>query len=509
MAVDHLKSVILSLSEEEKKEFRVFAQRQRSKENRRDIALFDIISKEPEKKPRQIITELYGKENREAYNMLRKRLIKQLMDFILLKRLEEDQTAESKVMGMLSLAQHLFSRDLKKIGWSYLLKAENLATKSELIDLLDNVYNLQIEHWHPDFAPAIETIVTKVENNNDQAKEDERVSILSTRIRFLLHQHKTGVLKGSLNEHIDLMFRETGIVSTFSKRPKHLLKVLAIIRSGVLAEKEFYRFEPIIIEQYERVLSEGGFNKRNLRVKSELLYMIAHVLYRNRNFTGCLEYLEEFKDSIESHVHSSRNKFYPRYVLLYSSAKSYLGQNRKSIDLIEDYLSEYESRISVNFTLDLKLNLTVYYFQNEEYYKANRVLMSIQHSDKWCEKKMGKEWVLRKSLVDAINQYERENFEIALSRMNAIERSFSSLLATPMYSRVKTFVGLIRYYINYPEKVATQEFYDKVYSEIERLPTDREDLLAMAFFCWLKAKMKKASYYEVLVETVNDVTLKG
>lgn len=78
-----------------------------------------------------------------------------------------------------------------------------------------------------------------------------------------------------------------------------------------------------------------------------------------------------------------------------------------------------------------------------------------------------------------------------------------------MYSRVKTFVGLIRYYINYPEKVATQEFYDKVYSEIERLPTDREDLLAMAFFCWLKAKMKKASYYEVLVETVNDVTLKG
>ena len=82
MAVDHLKSVILSLSEEEKKEFRVFAQRQRSKENRRDIALFDIISKEPEKKPRQIITELYGKENREAYNMLRKRLIKQLMDFI-------------------------------------------------------------------------------------------------------------------------------------------------------------------------------------------------------------------------------------------------------------------------------------------------------------------------------------------------------------------------------------------------------------------------------------------
>ena len=72
MAVDQLKSVVLSLNEEEKKEFRVFAQRQRSKDKRRDLELFEIIIADPEKKPRLIIQELYGKENREAYNMLRK-----------------------------------------------------------------------------------------------------------------------------------------------------------------------------------------------------------------------------------------------------------------------------------------------------------------------------------------------------------------------------------------------------------------------------------------------------
>jgi hypothetical protein len=509
MAVDQLKSVILSLNEEEKKEFRVFAQRQRSKTRRRDLELFDIIVDDPEKKPRLIINQLYGSENREAYNMLRKRLIRQLTDFVTLKRMDEDETDSSKVMSMLSLSQHLFSRNLHKIGWSYLVKSESLAEKSELFDLLDNVYNLQIEQWHPEFAPNIDQIVERLRNNRTLAAEDEDVNILTTKIKHLLYKHKTGVLDGYLSAHIMVLFNESGVTETFSKRPKHLLKVLSILRIGALADKDFHRFEPIIIEQYNLINENGGFDKRNMQVKIELLYMISHVLYRNRDFRGCLVYLIELKKSIDSQLKSFRDKYYPRYMLLYASAKSYLGFNSESIQLIENYLSEEESRISVKYVLDLKLNLSVYYFQNEDFYKANRILMEIHHSDKWCEKKMGKEWVLRKNVVDVINQYERENHEIALSRIKSIERSFSILLETIMYARVKPFLGFIKYMINYPEEVATSEFFQKVDDTLERLPTDREDLLAMAFYCWLKAKMQKEQYYKVLVETVNDITLKG
>ncbi|MFT7611517.1 MAG: hypothetical protein ACI9J3_000462, partial [Parvicellaceae bacterium] len=347
MAVDQLKSVILSLNEEEKKEFRVFAQRQRSKTRRRDLELFDIIVDDPEKKPRLIINQLYGSENREAYNMLRKRLIRQLTDFVTLKRMDEDETDSSKVMSMLSLSQHLFSRNLHKIGWSYLVKSESLAEKSELFDLLDNVYNLQIEQWHPEFAPNIDQIVERLRNNRTLAAEDEDVNILTTKIKHLLYKHKTGVLDGYLSAHIMVLFNESGVTETFSKRPKHLLKVLSILRIGALADKDFHRFEPIIIEQYNLINENGGFDKRNMQVKIELLYMISHVLYRNRDFRGCLVYLIELKKSIDSQLKSFRDKYYPRYMLLYASAKSYLGFNSESIQLIENYLSEEESRISV------------------------------------------------------------------------------------------------------------------------------------------------------------------
>ena len=509
MAVDQLKSVIISLTEDEKKEFRVFTQRQRSKDKRRDLELFEIIAEYPEKKPKDIIHELYNSENREAYNMLRKRLIKQLIDFVALKRMDEDETAAAKVMGMLSLSQHLFSRDLPQIGWSYLKKSEDLAYKSELHDLMDNIFNLQIEQWHPEFAPDIETIVHKLEENGRQAKQDEKVNVLAARIRYLLHKHKTGSLDEDLSVSIRKLFYDTGISHTFSKKPNHLLKILSIIRIGVLVEKDFSRFEPMIIEEFEKVENDGGFTKRNVQIRIELLYMIAHVLYRNRNFERCLKYLQELKKAISSQNKSLIGKFYPKYILLYASAKSYLGFNQESVKLIEGYILNFENRLSKRYILDLKLNLTVFYFQNQEYYKANQVLLTIHHSDKWCEKKMGKEWMLRKNLVDVINQYERENYEIALSRLNGIERSFSKLLSTTMYSRVKTFIGLIKYLINYPEEVATESFFQKVDDKIERLPTDQEDLLAMAFYCWLKAKMQKQPYYQVLVQTVNDSTLKG
>ena len=58
MAVDQLKSVIISLTDDEKEEFRVFTQRQRSKDKRRDLELFEIIAEYPEKKPKDIIHEL-------------------------------------------------------------------------------------------------------------------------------------------------------------------------------------------------------------------------------------------------------------------------------------------------------------------------------------------------------------------------------------------------------------------------------------------------------------------
>lgn len=59
--------------------------------------------------------------------------------------MEEDTTASAPIMGMLALAGYLFEVRLDKLAWSYLRKAEKLAQSSEQYDLLNTIYNQQIE----------------------------------------------------------------------------------------------------------------------------------------------------------------------------------------------------------------------------------------------------------------------------------------------------------------------------------------------------------------------------
>ena len=62
----------------------------------------------------------------------------------------------------------------------------------------------------------------------------------------------------------------------------------------------------------------------------------------------------------------------------------------------------------------------------------------------------------------------------------------------------------IRAVIEKPEVVASAEFSSHVDETITRLPGDQEDIQAMTFYCWLKSKMLRMDYYEVLIATIRE-----
>ena len=65
-------------------------------------------------------------------------------------------------------------------------------------------------------------------------------------------------------------------------------------------------------------------------------------------------------------------------------------------------------------------------------------------------------------------------------------------------------MGFIRELISDPNAISKPEFAKKVDEANLALPGDREDIQAITFFCWLKSKMVKRPYYEVLLEIVKD-----
>ncbi|MCI5054595.1 MAG: hypothetical protein MRY83_00735, partial [Flavobacteriales bacterium] len=281
-----------------------------------------------------------------------------------------------------------------------------------------------------------------------------------------------------------------------------MLRMVEMARSTILNKRDFMAFEPFVLKQYKKLKFQDN-NTRHLNVKLTYLYMIAHVLYRNKKFKEAQMYLADLYAEMLISKKSFYNKFYPKYLLLFGATLTFTGEVDKAIKLLEDARKNGTKQFSTKYQLNINFNLAVYYFLSQKYTKASRLNLEFEHSDSWYEKIMGREWVLRKNLSWIILQIELENFDIAETRIRNLEKGFSDLLEQKRYKQVGPFLNLLRWYLDDPQSITTREFYDVVQESFDWVGVEREDLLNVTFYSWMKSKMQTERFYYVLLGLVD------
>ena len=498
--MDKLQELINTLSEDDKREFRIFINRQKSKKQRKDLDLFELISENIPSK--DIQKKLYKTPNKVAYHTLRKRLLKHLTDFIVLKQIDDDTTATSSISGLISLASYLFKNNSEEFAWRVLIQAEKLAIENDQYELLNNVYHLQIEKSDSEYSPDINDIYSNWKANKVLVDENERINIA---YNFIKKEIDEIILRGkdiNINEVVDDLLVKYKLNDIVFKRPEILYKVLDLTRKVKFSKKDFYSFEPFVIEMYKE-LSKHGFSKKNHFYRINILYMIAHSLYRNRKFDESTTYLTEMFNEMSAYNNTYYKQFYPKHIMLLAANHSFSNKNEQSIEMLESIKPSVLSKLTTEEQLNIKLNLAVYLGYAEEYKKCNFILQTLNHTDNWLTKKMGIEWVLKKNMIEIMIQYELENYEIALNRIRSFERNFSGLFNHPIYSRANLFMQTIKKIINNPHITKDNDFVEEVVSTLVKTPSEQEDLQAMTFYSWLKSKMQNKPFYEVLLDMVN------
>lgn len=499
--MDKLQELVNTFSEDDKKEFRVFINRQKSKKERKDLDLFELIAEQNDTK--EIQKKLYKTPNKVAYHTLRKRLLKHISDFIVLKQIDNDITSTSSISGLISLASYAFNNKRDELGWRFLTKAEQTAIDNEQYELLNNIYHIQLEQSESDYAPDVNKIYNKWRANKDLVNENEKISIA---YNFIKREINQVILTGEdkdLNKIIDQLLKKYEINDLVFKRPEVLYKVLDLTRRVMLSKKDFYNFEPYVIRMYNEMISNYGFSKKNHYYKIHILYMIAHILYRNRKFESSNKYMDKMYKAMQEYNKAYYNKFYPKYVMLSAANYSYLNQNNLSINILSSISDATLKKLPVQDQLNIKMNLIIYYGNSGDFKQSNRIIHTLNHSDKWLTKKMGIEWVMKKNMIEIMIQYELGNYEIALNRIRSFERSFSDLFKHPLYARALLFIQKVKTIINNPLIIKDKKFVDEVINELVKIPSEQEDLQAMAYYAWLKGKMLNKNYYEVLMEIAN------
>lgn len=498
--MDSIYQIISTFTTDDIKSFRAFINRQKKLHNRKDLALFNLLLQQPHSKPKNIVATLYNERNTEAYHALRKSLLRHIMDFLVLKQFDEDVSSQSAVTGIIGLSRYLFENKKDILAWQYLRKAESLAQNNDYFDQLNVIYMLQVEHAQKDGAAPINEILVKYKSNKTLADLNDKIALALGIVKHQLNETRLSGNVIDFEQIVNSVIDEYDIRESFYGKPKLFFQFMAIFRSAVVAGKEYFSFEPFLIKNYKKFLKTTQFQPKDNLYKAGLLYMIAHTLYRNKKFKDSLEYLDQLKECIESGGKALNVQYLNKLILLSAANKFFLGVHDEAISILELTLSIDKAIFSQEDILNTQLNLCFYHLFANQPSRANQVYQSFFHSNKWCEKLMGKEWVLKKDLVEVIIQYELENYDLSQNRIHSIEKSYRQFMQQSRYERVKVFVGFISQIISHPQKAVTAEYHNNVEESFSWLPVEQEDLQAVMFYAWLKAKMQSRPSYEVLLE---------
>ena len=500
--MDSIQEIISTLNEEDCSGFRRFLKRTKGNEDRKDLQLFNLFVSNENESTRHFELELYPKGNNVSYQAVRKRLTRLLTRFIALKLMDSDSSDASHVLSLVNMARYLFGHNLGHQAWKYLIKAERAADKNELFEILNTIYVLQIQHLPTNSPMNHEELIEKWKKNKKQLEDTEQgeiaLSLVSRKIdeagKMGEYQSIDSLIKASLN---DLNLEEDYLL-----QPRFVYHIASMNRKKMLREKDYFNLEPFLIEQFELINNRSGFRQKHNYFKLGFLYMICHTLFRNRKFEESFDYLNSLEKELESAPKSLQNEFYPKTILL--KANLFLFQNKLSlsIQLLEKTYKKPPVIFSQKDRLNVITNLGVAYFYNEEPLKTKKVLLEINHSDKWCEKIMGKEWVLKKSIMEVILHIELEEQSLVDSRLRYLQRSFRDVLIQPKYKRVATYIKFLRRIGDAPIPNKMELIEKEIEGSFEWIPMEREDLQAIAFYAWLKSKVTNKTQYELLLELV-------
>ncbi len=514
--MDDLRTTLLTLSPDDRRDFDRFIQRPgRKTVGRLDSQLLALLLRPQELASDRLIAGLYpAAPNPAAYYALRKRLLRHLTDYLVLRQRQLDPTAASSVRGQLTLAQYLFEAGIPRLAWSVLCKAEKLARANEQYESLNAVYNLQIQHADSPHAEALAGIIARRHANKKAADEEERANIADSLLRLRLREAR---VRGRAAVPFDAIMHEIlaeyDLQEAFARSPSLLSRLMSIARSAMLVRRDFASFAPFIERCYQLMARRHGFAPAQRGYQLKLLYMLAHALYRSRRFAASVAYLEQGRALLAAAPSRHFTEFGPRFTMLLAANYAFLRRNADSIGLLEKTLRAAPP-LPVADDLTARLQLTFHYFAEGLFHKANHTLMSIARTDHWLEQQLGLEWLLNRNLGEMLIQLELGNPDLALNRLHAIERTLREQFpataeasadapetaAGGPYRYVLSYLALVRQIIDDPDAARRPDFAQKVAELPTFLPLEREDLQARSFYAWLYARMRGRPYYEVLLE---------
>ena len=497
--MDLIKEIILTLSDPDKKEFEQFISRKRPGAMRKDVDVFrKLFSSYNEGKKGEI-----GMVGNQNYHAIRKRIAKSLTNFIILKKSISEQK-ENKRDGMILMISYFIERKKFQAAWDLLIKEEKNAEKSNNVDLNLKIQRLKLKilpYFNQELFPAIKAKILDLQSKQAkldqfqlyfiQIKNDLKLKIAEGSV-----ESPTKIIKGALTQYENLKAEY--------KNPNIHLKVIEMIRAEYIVNRKFKVFAEVAQKYYDEFSEEAFEDHAQINTYAQIEYIMSYTFLNTRNFKKSLYHLAKLED-LMSRSETVNLNYRGKRMAISSFIQVFDYKIDQAIKQTELFLETEINKLTIQENLNLSLNLSGYYIIVGDYSRAIRILNFMSESDKYYQKEMGREWLIRKEMIFAIVQTSIGNTDYSIKIMNGIESKHKEMLDVDQYGMVRHFISAIKTYIKNPHEADQKmlsQFEEKINLRKERVFRDPRLII---FYAWMRSRYAKRDAYEILMEEYKQI----
>jgi len=490
-----ISSIIATLSNEEKKSFVSLLKKKNKRNDTKNIQLFKLLDNSPNSK--NLDSLVYGKPSKGAFHALCKRLHDNLIDFVATKSFEGERSEEMEILKLLLASRIFFEQKQYPIALKTIKKAATKAISYDLFSILHEIYYTKIQYAHLDPNTPLEDLIQDFRSNQKLLQQEENLNLLYASIQNKLTHNKrdiTKTIRDSL-EQFDISITDD---LTF----RSLYKLLEIINQAANVTRNFHSVLGFVEKTYQQIESKKRFTDKHLFYHIQILYYVANSYFRNKEFDTSQKYLQRMEDQMSKYHGKYYKRFLPQHLLLKALNKNYTGASEQAIPMIEGFDFE-KHKEQTTYVLDLKLTLIVFFFQQSRSKEALRLFNKLYHSDIWYTEKAGIIWVIKKNLTEILLHIELNHIDLVESRIKSFRKKYRTYLKNNNEDRVLAFLSLTSHFYLNNENIDTDTFLAKIERTLINNAPEQEDVFAMSFYAWLKARVLKSDLYKTTLQVIH------
>jgi hypothetical protein len=482
-----LNNIVSVMNKEEVRHFKLWLNSTNASDARKDILLFDYIRKANDKYDEELIfRKLYSEKDKNSFYKLKHRLQEDIASNLALLHFGKHES--NNLFLYLSLYNIFISRNQPDIALYYLRKAEKRAVLTENFELLDIIYAnfVRLSGDLTEINP--EAYILKRKENavklNKIRETDQVLAAVTYRLKLSQNYGKrdVGLLKlldNTIKEYAqDESIRHSKIFQT---------RIFRAVSQTLIQNHNFIELEKFMLSTYNKFLSEKWFDKTNHETKIQMLIYIINATFKNRKFRESLDYAETLGEELSAY----NNLLYDKYLFFYYNA---LVINYAQIDLsrglkaLDEAENEMKSKKNSYYDFFILLNKASLLFFQRKTNDAIRNLVKLYMNEHY--KKTDVSFKLKIAVAECIMQYESDDKETALKRVEQVKKQFKAQLASEDFRRERFILKLV------PALLAAPVIKEdkKLFSEVKKfvvspIKDSVEDGEVLRYRVWLAPKV--------------------